>query len=311
MSNENNQPKLLPHHEQKELCTSRAPYRQGRKLTAVKVYTINNESKHLLIFGVPSLNLRQETKALFMKFGKILQFNKTDYPSEQFTETFHAVYDTINSARIAKKMLDTKNYYGGNLHICYAPEMETVEDVREKMLLRRKQVIGRLKNLDREAELSRQVIENKVEERLHDIRGDILGKDGNSESIEKMNMGTENTIIFGKRKMDDIKKKYIKKHKLSDKIVSISNSEVKYTKTNDIVSNNSNGNSESAILNAGPSTTDKRLNDVEVIDFTSPHTEVLSNINEALNYNNFGTDIIKKVPYKPVNRIKFNVNKKS
>lgn len=27
----------LPHHEQKELCTTRAPYRQGRKLTAVKV----------------------------------------------------------------------------------------------------------------------------------------------------------------------------------------------------------------------------------------------------------------------------------
>lgn len=37
MSKENDEPKLLPHHLQKELCTSRAPYRQGRKLTAVKV----------------------------------------------------------------------------------------------------------------------------------------------------------------------------------------------------------------------------------------------------------------------------------
>lgn len=27
----------LPHHEQKELCKTRAPYRQGKKLTAVKV----------------------------------------------------------------------------------------------------------------------------------------------------------------------------------------------------------------------------------------------------------------------------------
>lgn len=30
--------KELKHHRQHELCTTRAAYRQGRKLTAVKVY---------------------------------------------------------------------------------------------------------------------------------------------------------------------------------------------------------------------------------------------------------------------------------
>lgn len=253
-----------------------------------------------------------------MKFGKILQFNKTNYPSEQFTETYHAIYDNIDSARVAKKFLDTKNYYGGNLHICYAPEMETVEDVREKMLLHRNKVIGRLKNLEKEAELSKQVIENKIEEGLRDLTGDVAKESEDTErSIIKMNMGTENTIICGKRKMYDIKKKYnIKKHKAIDEnintIVNISNSEVKYTNTKDILPNNSDIsdiNSESAILNIA-GTIDKTPNDVEVIDFTSPQSEVLSNINEALNYNNFGSEIIKKIPYKPVNRIKFNVNKK-
>ena len=29
--------KKLPHHEQEELCRTRPPYRQGKKLTAVKV----------------------------------------------------------------------------------------------------------------------------------------------------------------------------------------------------------------------------------------------------------------------------------
>lgn len=37
MTENTSEPELLPHHEQLDLCTSRLPYRQGRKLTAVKV----------------------------------------------------------------------------------------------------------------------------------------------------------------------------------------------------------------------------------------------------------------------------------
>ncbi|GLV48657.1 uncharacterized protein CBL_06050 [Carabus blaptoides fortunei] len=59
---ENSDKTLLPHHVQQELCTTRPLYRQGRKLTAVKVYTINNESQHLLIFQVPKINLSNELR---------------------------------------------------------------------------------------------------------------------------------------------------------------------------------------------------------------------------------------------------------
>ncbi|CAH1642846.1 unnamed protein product [Spodoptera littoralis] len=159
MSEDSNEVELPPHHEQQSLCATRLPYRQGRKLTAVKAYSINNESKHLLVFGVPALNLRQETKALFSKFGK-LQFNLTKYPAEQFTETYHANFEDIQSARLAKKMLDTKNYYGGHLHISYAPEFETVEETRQKLMLRKQNVIGRLKNLQKSTD--NVVVEPKI-----------------------------------------------------------------------------------------------------------------------------------------------------
>ena len=44
----------------------------------------------------------------------------------------------INSARVAKKKLDNHSFFGKPLHVCYAPEYETVQDTREKLHQRRK-----------------------------------------------------------------------------------------------------------------------------------------------------------------------------
>lgn len=35
--------------------------------------------------------------------------------------------------RIAKKKMDEQSFFGGLLHVCYAPEFETVEETREKL----------------------------------------------------------------------------------------------------------------------------------------------------------------------------------
>uniref|UniRef100_A0A2A4K6K3 RNA-binding protein 48 n=1 Tax=Heliothis virescens TaxID=7102 RepID=A0A2A4K6K3_HELVI len=283
MSVDNNEPVLLPHHEQQALCETRLPYRQGRKLTAVKVYSINNESRHFLVFGVPSLNLRQEAKALFSKFGK-LQFNLTKYPSEMFTETYHAAFYDIQAARLAKKMLDTKNFYGGNLHICYAPEFETISDTREKLLLRQRNVIARLKNLQKDTknQVSTEKIEDKVEISVPTVSND------------KLYMGNVNKIGTGKRKVTDfnsVKHCKFKKSRNFDRKMCVA--VVESEKPTKMVENV------------------KPLESVcEVVDFTSTDKEVLTNINESLNYDRFGTEVVKQVPTKPVNKIKFNVNKK-
>ena len=44
----------------------------------------------------------------------------------------------MNRFRVAKKKLDNRSFFGGILHVCYAPEFETVDDTREKLQERRK-----------------------------------------------------------------------------------------------------------------------------------------------------------------------------
>lgn len=133
--------KKLPHHDQMEFCLSRAKYRQGRKLTAVKVYTVNDESKYLIVSGVPAIKILNELKLMCLKYGgiEILEL-LPEYPHEDFAEVYLLKYCNIKNARFAKKHLDGKSFYGGVLHLCYAPELESVEETREKLQERRKTI---------------------------------------------------------------------------------------------------------------------------------------------------------------------------
>ncbi|KYQ46943.1 UPF0712 protein C7orf64 like protein [Trachymyrmex zeteki] len=141
----------MPHHAQQKLCQSRPLYRQGRKLTAVKVYTINDESQHLLIHGVPQLQLAQEVRKLIYPYGNVKAIQLvTEYPSEEFTETYHVNYTHIQSARVAKRLIDNKNFFGGFLHVCYAPELETLEETKSKLTQRHKDVATQIKRIQQE-----------------------------------------------------------------------------------------------------------------------------------------------------------------
>jgi len=134
--------KPLPHHEKEALCTTRASYRQGHKLTAVKVYGIAQESVYLLIASVPAVSLSKELFDCAKSYGRVRDFKKlTDYPkTSEFTETFLVKYSSVKEARVGKKFMDCKNFYGGSLHVCYAPELETVEETRVKLAERRNAV---------------------------------------------------------------------------------------------------------------------------------------------------------------------------
>jgi len=59
-----------PHHVRGVECQSRPLYRRGRRATAVKVFTIAHESTHLLIFGVPAINLQEELAKLVEAHGQ-------------------------------------------------------------------------------------------------------------------------------------------------------------------------------------------------------------------------------------------------
>ncbi|CAH0389391.1 unnamed protein product [Bemisia tabaci] len=150
MDHTGNQIKFLPHHEQRSLCTTRPPYRQGRKLTAVKVYTVNDESVHLLIHGVPSIGLLSEVSMLCERYGRVKSVKLVDQYSpeqEEFTNVYHVQFERIQSARFAKKIIDTKSFFGGILHVCYAPELETIQETKLKLVNRKREIAKRTRNL--------------------------------------------------------------------------------------------------------------------------------------------------------------------
>ncbi|XP_068627213.1 RNA-binding protein 48 [Battus philenor] len=298
MQTEGSDETLLPHHRALPLCTDRAPYRQGRRLTAVKVYTVANESNHLLIFGVPALNLRQETKALFMRFGKLIKYNiSPQHPSEPFTETHHAHYERIQSARIAKRILDTKNFYGGSLHVCYAPEMETIEETRQKILQRQKDVLYRLHNMKLNESKQNDTAPSKD-----------TAEENTEKDVSKLNMGEVNIINLDKQVVSKNKRNHVAKKFKPSYNDEMSRQNIKKIKNNseDILK------TDTSVIAKGP-VYNQPFTDIpiEVVDCTSVDNEVITNINEHLNYDRFGGEDVRPVPRKPVNRIVYNVNKKS
>lgn len=266
---------------------------------------------------------------------------------ESFTETYHAVFDSIQSARIAKKMLDTKNFYGGSLHVCYAPEFESLSQTRQKIWQRQREIIFRLNNLQKEKEEKKDsqtplannndnkaIVTNKETDQVAD-RIDIV----------KVNMGEINTICIkkqtadviykdkGKRKIEKdtfVLEKRFKPCFVKDQVVNnknIGESSTVTTDNNDYRISNENN----LLLDYSKEESIKRLisdskvtensnklyhipkdkdEDIDVIDFTSTDKETISNINEALNYNKFGNEVIRTVENKPLNKIRFNLGNK-
>ncbi|XP_043545640.1 RNA-binding protein 48 isoform X2 [Chiloscyllium plagiosum] len=142
-------PEVFKHHQQENVCFTRPKYREGRRLRAVKVYTINLESKHLLIQGVPAVGVMKELIELFALYGTIEEYSVLhEYPAEEFTEVYRIKYQRLQSARVAKRKQDERSFFGSLLHVCYAPEFESVEDTREKLKERRRYIMRSTSNKD-------------------------------------------------------------------------------------------------------------------------------------------------------------------
>ncbi|KAI4584700.1 hypothetical protein MJG53_006234 [Ovis ammon polii x Ovis aries] len=160
---------VFDHHVQRAVCDSRAKYREGRRPRAVKVYTINLESWYLLIQGVPAVGAMKELVERFALYGAIEQYNALDeYPAEDFTEVYLIKFLNLQSARMAKRKMDEQSFFGGLLHVCYAPEFETVEETRKKLQERNAYVARMTKNKDHYM--------TKKHKDAKDFRGDFHSK---------------------------------------------------------------------------------------------------------------------------------------
>lgn len=47
--------------------------------------------------------------------------------------------------RVAKRLIDNKNFFGGVLHVFYVPELETLAETKAKLIQRRKDVAIQIK----------------------------------------------------------------------------------------------------------------------------------------------------------------------
>ncbi|KAG7261428.1 hypothetical protein CRUP_015565 [Coryphaenoides rupestris] len=142
-------PEVYQHHEQSKVCISRPKYRDGRKAKAVKVYTINLESRYLMVQGVPAIGVMSELVQRCALYGVVEEYRPLDeYPAEVFTEVYLVKFQKLPAARAAKRNLDEKSFFGGVLHVCYVPEYETVEDTRLKLQDRRRYVNRICQNIE-------------------------------------------------------------------------------------------------------------------------------------------------------------------
>ena len=154
---------LPQHHIKQDFCESRPKYRQGHKLKAVKVYTINDESTYLIISRVQAIKLQEEVIALVQKFGNIDLFKKlNEYPSEDFEEAFLVKYSKIENSKKAKIKLDESVFFGSTLHVFYAPEYESADDVLQKLIFRSSTVISRTKWLKKQSNSFKRRKQNKL-----------------------------------------------------------------------------------------------------------------------------------------------------
>ncbi|KAM7120314.1 RNA-binding protein 48 isoform 2-T2 [Molossus nigricans] len=110
----------------------------------------------------------------FALYGAIEQYNALDeYPAEDFTEVYLIKFMNLQSARTAKRKMDEQSFFGGLLHVCYAPEFETVEETRKKLQERKAYIARTAKNKGHFMTKKKLVIEHKD---TKDFRQDFHSK---------------------------------------------------------------------------------------------------------------------------------------
>lgn len=114
--------------------STRLEYREPKRPRAVCVYTIAQESRYLIIENITTAASIKDMIEHCKKFGQVTNYRALDdHISSTNTEDVCLVeYDTINSARFAKRKMDDKVFYHHKLRVYYAPEYETFDDIRVK-----------------------------------------------------------------------------------------------------------------------------------------------------------------------------------
>ncbi|XP_012066991.1 RNA-binding protein 48 [Jatropha curcas] len=111
----------------------------------IRVYTVCDESRYLIVRNVPALGCGDELLKLFATYGDIEDFKPMDAEdSEPFTDVYWIKFRLVSNARFAKRKLDEFVFLGNKLQVSYAPQFESLSDTKDKLEGRRKEVLARL-----------------------------------------------------------------------------------------------------------------------------------------------------------------------
>ncbi|XP_037483722.1 RNA-binding protein 48-like isoform X2 [Triticum dicoccoides] len=114
---------------------------------AVRVYTVCDESKYLIVRNVPSLGCGDELGTLFSSYGPLEECKPMDAEDcEEYTDVFFINFSQLSNARFAKRKLDESVFLGNRLQVSYAPQFESILDTKEKLEVRRNEVLGRIRS---------------------------------------------------------------------------------------------------------------------------------------------------------------------
>lgn len=74
--------------------------RSNRVIPTLQVYTINLESRYLMVQGVPAIGVMTELIQLCALYGVVEEYRPLDeYPAEEFTEVYLVKFQRLTSAR--------------------------------------------------------------------------------------------------------------------------------------------------------------------------------------------------------------------
>ncbi|CAI5473615.1 unnamed protein product [Closterium sp. Yama58-4] len=130
--------------EDDKVCHTRAEYRAGRRERAVRVYTVNEESRYLMVRNVPALGCVGDLLRLFSAHGPIEEHRMMDEEdAPPFTDVVWLKFTHLHHARFAKRKLDEYPFMGSALKVSFLPGHETMEDTWAKLEERRRIVAVR------------------------------------------------------------------------------------------------------------------------------------------------------------------------
>ncbi|KAI4374387.1 hypothetical protein MLD38_012389 [Melastoma candidum] len=112
---------------------------------AVRVYTVCDESRYLIVRNVPALGCGAELLKLFATYGDVEDCKPMDAEDcEPYTDVYWIKFRLFSNARFAKRKLDEFAFLGNRLQVSYAPQFESASDTKEKLETRRKEVLARV-----------------------------------------------------------------------------------------------------------------------------------------------------------------------